>query len=109
MAKVYITQETNKDFSHAEQFGEIEFLSYDRADDFHSVSNSINNEKLLAHLAHKLRRFNQDEDYLVITGSPYVSAAVFWILGRMQIRRLNLLRWDNREFKYTPLKLQWRD
>ncbi len=108
MSKVYVVQETNLDYSEAEAFGDLVFLSIDRRDDFNSVANSEHNERMLSHLAHGLRNFNEDEDWFVITGSPYISAAVFWLFGQRRARKLRLLRWDNREFRYLPIPLQLR-
>ena len=105
MAKVYVIQETNHQFSLAESFGELVFLSVDRRDDFHNISKSEHNERLIAHLRYGLREFDQEVDFVVPVGSPYMQAAVFWILGDKGVRRLNLLRWDNRDRVYIPLQL----
>lgn len=103
MSKVYVVQETNYNFSKAEEFGQIQFLSVYRDDDFHNIVNSQHNERLLSHLRHELREFDEEQDYLIITGSPYITAAVFWLLGHKGVKRLNILRWDNRDFVYIPL------
>lgn len=103
MAKVYVTQETDKDFTLAEQFGAVSFLTVDRRDDFNNVHPSEHNDRMISHLRHQLRQFDEMEDWIVITGSPYISAAVFAILGQMRVRRLRILRWDNRDFRYLPL------
>lgn len=105
MSKVYITQESRFDFRGAEEYGEIVFLSQDRRDDFYNIANSGHNKRLLAHLAFGLREFDQDNDWLVLAGSPYVSMAVFWLLGRKGVSRVNILRWDNRDLMYIPLTL----
>lgn len=104
--RVYVVQETNYNFSKAEEFGQIKFLSVYKNDDFHNITNSQHNDRMLSHLRHELRQFDQDSDYIIITGSPYITAAVFWILGRMGMDRLNILRWDNRDFVYIPLTLK---
>lgn len=104
--RVFVTQETAYDFSKAEQFGDVVFLSVDRKDDFHNIVNSGHNRRLLAHLRQTLRDYDEENDHLIIAGSPYVSAAVFWLLGRRGVKRINLLRWDNRDRIYMPLPLQ---
>ena len=106
MAKVYVIQENNLDFSAAEDHGSIVFLSVDRRDDFHNVANSEHNRSLMAQLRRQLRNYDVQEDWLVITGSPYVCAAVFALLGSMGYKRLRILRWDNRDLRYLPLTLQ---
>ena len=108
MSKVFVTQESNLDYSKAEEFGQVAFLSVDRKDDLHNVANSEHNSRMLSHLAHGLRDFNEDEDWLVITGSPYINAAVFWLLGLAGCKKLRLLRWDNRDMLYRPLPLSAR-
>jgi hypothetical protein len=102
MAKVYVTQETDKDFTKAEQFGAVVFLSVDRRDDFNNVHPSEHNERLVSHIKHGLRDFDPEFDWLVPTGSPYISAVVFALLGK-SVSRLRILRWDNRDFMYRPL------
>jgi len=107
MANVYVTQETPLDFSKAEEYGELVFLSVNRSDDFHNIVNSEHNKRLMAHLAHGLKEFNEEEDFIVVTGSPYVRAAVMWILGRKQVRKVKFLRWDNQQNTYIPLTLTY--
>ena len=103
--KVYVTQETSHDFRKAEEFGEIVFLSVDNRDDFRTLSKSEHNERLLRHLRRGLREFS-DDDFLILTGSPYVRAAVLWILGHKKVRKINFLRWDNRDYVYIPFTMQ---
>lgn len=104
-SKVYVVQETSHDFAAAEEFGDLVFLSDGRRDDFHNVKNSQHNERLVAHLRQNLRDFRPD-DYLVLIGSPYVQAAVMAILGLMGCHTINLLRWDNRDYRYIPLTIK---
>lgn len=103
--KVYVTYESSHDFSGAEAFGEVHFLT---KDDLNNTRNSLHNEALLSDLAFKLKKFNPDEDYIVIAGSPYVAAAVFMILGFRGIKSVKLLRWDSRDRKYIPLYMEFR-
>lgn len=105
MTKVYVTQETNHDFTKAEQYGEVVFLT---RDDLNNIKSSLQNDKVLADIKTKLRGFNPDEDWLVITGSPYISAAVFLILGHLKVYAPKILRWDNRDFRYVPMQIELR-
>ena len=107
MSKVYVVQETNHDFSDAETFGSLVFLSVDKQDDFHNIRNSEHNTRLISHLRRGLADFDADRDFIILAGSPYVSAAVFWILGRGSVRFINVLRWDNRDRRYVPLPMQF--
>lgn len=106
MAKVFVLQETEHDFAKAEAFGDVVFLSTARRDDFINIVNSDHNRNLMMHLRAGLRDYDEEADFLVITGSPYVTAAVFAILGRKGFRTLRFLRWDNRDMVYRPLELQ---
>lgn len=106
MAKVYVIAENKLDFRPAEGFGQVEFLTVDRQDDFNNVNDGGNNRRLMAHLRQHLRDFDEERDWIVITGSPYVTAAVFWILGSRGVKVLRFLRWDNRDLLYIPLTLK---
>ena len=100
MAKVYVTQETNHDFVPAQQWGEVEFLTKEEVS---PILHSLKNEALIDELLHKLLKYDPDEDYIVIAGSPYVAALVFYLLGRKGVRQVRMLRWSNRDKLYGPL------
>lgn len=100
---VWVTQETNVDFSEAERYGEVRFLT---ADDFNNTRASIKNQHLLMALRHQLKDFDPENDWVVITGSPIVSCAVFMILGWMRHPLVRILRWDNRDLLYRPHYLE---
>lgn len=105
MGKVFVTQESSYNFSKAERFGEIIFLA---RDDLHNTQASMHNGQVIQEISHKLKDFDEFEDWLVIAGSPYIAAVVFLILGRRGIKNLNLLRWDNRDYTYIPMRLVLR-
>lgn len=103
MSIVYVTQETDYDFSRAEAYGEVVFLT---RDDLNNLKGSLQNEVVISQLAAKLSKFNEQDDWMVITGSPYIAAAVFLILGKRNVRTVRVLRWDNRDHRYIPLYLE---
>jgi len=105
MPRVFITQETNLDFTPAERYGVVEFLT---RDDLNNIKGSLHNEKLVADISRRLRDFDDKEDYVVIAGSPYVSALVFMLLARKGVRSVRLLRWNNRDFDYIPMYLDMK-
>lgn len=105
MARVFVTQETRYDFTRAEEFGEVVFLSVGGNDDFHNAYPSGHNDRMVGHLRRQLRDFDPNDDWVVITGSPYITAVVFMLLGRMGLSRIRILRWDNRDYRYLPLVL----
>lgn len=102
MAKVFVTQETSHDFTAAEEYGEVEFIT---KDELNNVKNSLVNVGIAVEVNHKLKQFNELEDWIVITGSPYVSALVFMALGNKGIKSVKCLRWDNRDNVYRPIQL----
>jgi len=104
-SRVYVTQEANLNFTPAEKYGEVTFLT---RDDLVNTKGSLHNEEVLASIAFKLKGYDPQQDWLVVAGSPYVSAAVFMILGRMGHRSIRILRWDNRDFVYVPMYLDLR-
>lgn len=99
-AKVYVTQETPHSFLEAEQFGEVCFVT---KDDLNNTKGSLHNASLLRAIKLVLRDFDPEKDYIVPTGSPYVSAAVFLILGLAGHKNIKVLRWNNRNETYIPL------
>jgi hypothetical protein len=108
-ARVYVTQETNADFSGAEAWGQVIFIT---AQDFHNSDSSIANRALVAEIRRTLASYDPDLDWLVIAGSPYVAAAVFATIGLKTptLTDLMVLRWDNRDRMYRPLRIpmqQW--
>ncbi len=102
--KVYVTQETNYDFTPAERFGDVVFLTHK---DLNNMRASIHNDKVVAEIKDKIKHYDPDEDWFVIAGSPYIAAVVFMLLGRKH-NAIRILRWDNRDFRYVPLHIELR-
>jgi hypothetical protein len=86
----------------AEKYGEIQFIT---AKDFSSVRNSLNNAAMLDEIRFVVNKIDADVDHLVIAGSPYVAAVVFYWLGKRGVQTLNMLRWSNRDLVYVPITL----
>lgn len=103
---VYVVTENHLDFIKAERFGEVRFLTLDRRDDFNNIGGSLNNRHLMASLRQLLADFREDKDFIILTGSQYVCAAVMLILGNKRLKKVKFLRWDNREMGYIPLTLE---
>lgn len=99
MAKVFITQKIKVDFQQVTQHGEPVFLSVGREDLWGDGQDS----ELIGRLELGLRDFDEDNDFIVLAGSPYVNATVMLILGRMHVRSVQFLRWDNSKLYYTRL------
>lgn len=106
MPRVIVTNETSHDFRPAAIYGEVEFLTHR---DLNNNRGSALNDELIREIGKKLIDFDPEEDFLVIAGSPYVSAATFLLLGYYGIRSLKVLRYDNRDRSYQPLYLELPD
>lgn len=104
MSKIFVTQETSYDFGPAESYGEIKFVTND---DMNNTKGSLHNADLLRQIRMALHGFNQDEDFMIIAGSPYVAAMVMMVLGRKGFSKIKFLRWSNRDRVYTPVTIEF--
>ena len=98
--KVWITQETAHDVRQAEQYGDVTFVTHL---DFLSLAKSGHNDALALTLRQTAARVAPD-DYIVMVGSPYVSA-LFCAMVYARLGHLKVLRWSNRDGVYYPLTL----
>lgn len=105
MPKVFVTQEASLDFTPAELYGEIKFLT---RNDLNNIKGSLHNEGIVQEISAKLDEFDPQEDWVVVAGSPYITALVFMLLGYKGHRSVKLLRWNNRDFIYMPMYLDLR-
>lgn len=101
--RVFVTQETNHDFTDAHGYGEVIFLTHE---DYNNISNGAKNADITRRVQRLMSDFDPSRDWLVVTGSPYVAGMAFMALGNNGVRSVNILRWDNRDFVYRPLFLK---
>ena len=104
MSIIWITQETPHNFTSAEEFGEVVFVTNR---DLHNHPNSLHNPEVLRQIQSKLTRFDPDNDFILPVGSPYISAMVFMMLGRAGVDKVRILRWSNRDKLYIPLYIHF--
>jgi len=102
MSRVFITHEGPLDYSKAQAFGDLHPIT---SRDLSNTPNSQINRELVAQIKNKLNRFDPDEDYLLISGSPYVSSICTWVLGQLGILNFKILRWSNQDRVYYPIQL----
>lgn len=102
MAKVFVTQEKGFDFTKAEAFGELVFMT---DLDFWNNKKSGHNARLVEKLVEKLALVDFENDSFILVGSDMVIAAVFMLVGRAGIRRVNILRWSSRDQIYEPAEI----
>ena len=110
--RVFVTQESSQlNYSHAEEFGEVVFLTRDEVS---PVPGSLVNTAICEELGRKLADFDFDNDFLAPSGSPVVSGLAFLALGRrielmhendVPPRKLCVLRWSNRDRVYQPISI----
>lgn len=99
MCKVFVTSENvGLDYSPAEGWGELQFITNK---DFTAMGElSPSNADLVREIRKQLLKFNAEEDLVIVSGSPLVSAVVFMMLGKMGVKRISVLRWSNRDHVY---------
>ena len=103
MNRVFITQEMPQlNYTAAEEYGSIEFLT---RNDWSPIAASLNNEQLLRDIRSKLADYNPEHDHVVVSGSPVVAAVVFMVLARIT-RRVSVLKYSNRDQRYTKLTIE---
>jgi len=101
-SRVFVTQENPKlDYSAAEDYGDLVFLT---KDDIVPVKNSLHNNSVIQQLKVGIDGLDPVNDFIVITGSPLVSAIVFMLIGRRH-RQVNVLKWSNRDGIYQNVSV----
>src|SRR5688572_17034997 len=99
--RVFVTQEQQLNYTNAESFGEVVFLTREEVS---PIPGSLTNTEIMAEMTRKLADFDFDCDFIAPSGSPVVSGMAFLILGsmadregRQACRKLCVLRWSNRD------------
>lgn len=106
-SKVFVTQEVRAgkiDYAPAHRFGDLKFITLM---DFSSEEESIGNKVLVDEIRSRTKDFDAERDFIVITGSPLVAAAVFMVL-RERFFSIRVLRWSNisRTYSVVTINLQ---
>lgn len=102
MATVFITQEvTTANYDDVERFGEPLFLS---ASEVSNVPDSLHNQKLVGIIRDRFSSYDPKVDFIAPSGSPIISGLVFAI-AREKGETFNVLKWNNRDRKYTPIRI----
>jgi len=101
--RIFVTQERDLDFTPAEKFGELVFMT---SNDFWNIKKSKHNEQLIDELNKHVKTFDQNHDYFLLAGSQLVTAAVFLLLGKYGYNRVPVLRWSNRDRMYEPVEIE---
>lgn len=98
--KVWIIQDTNNDFSAAEEFGEVEFIT---RFDLSAIPASRNNSCIASDIRKFLSSYIPMVDYILPSGNPMLCATIAMSLPSGEH---NFLKWDGRRSLYIPYKLR---
>ena len=101
MNKVYIVQDTGKNFLPAADFGEIEILLPK------SKNNNEDYPQILEYLGTRLADIDES-DYLILTGDPIVMGLATWV-AMSYLGALNLLKWNHTKYKYEEVTINDRE
>lgn len=102
MPKVFVTQEvTTANYSDIERFGEPVFLS---ASEVSNVPDSLHNQKLVGLIRERFAEYDPALDFIAPSGSPIIAGLVF-ALARERGDTFNVLKWNNRDRIYTPIRI----
>lgn len=97
--KVFVIQEGNNDYSPAEEFGEVHFIT---TGDLRNIEGSKQNSQVMTDLWRFKASYITGKDYIVPVGNPVLIALVAMILGPGSHK---FLKWDGRRAAYIPFTL----
>ncbi len=98
-SKVWVVQEGRNDYSSAEEYGDVQFIT---RSDLSKVEDSQQNIDLFFDIRRFLRDYVPGTDYVLPAGNPMVVALVTLSLEK---GKHNLLKWDGRRAIYIPYEL----
>ena len=91
-------KDTRRDYSAADRFGEHKVI-------FSNPSPNFLPQNAIDHARRALSKM-KEHDYIVPSGDPTLSIIVAQAAAEMY-GYVNILRWDNRTFEYTPMLLDF--
>lgn len=97
--KVWVIQEGKNDYSSAEEFGEVNFVT---KNDLTKFKDSQQNAEVRIDLRKFLTNYIAGIDYIIPAGNPMVVALITMALHDTGH---NFLKWDGRNAKYIPFNL----
>lgn len=90
---VYITNYAGHDFSAAEKYGKLEYVTKGNI-------NIYRVDRDLYNLSENLKKFNEEKDYLLLSGTILVSAMAISVLLTRGVKKLNVLVYDAKGLDY---------
>jgi hypothetical protein len=98
-SRVYVVQELQHDYSKAEQFGELIFLS-SREITPTAMGVSPANRAIIDDIKRNLHDYMPGKDYLLLAGSPIAIAWTIYLAFQRGKQHL-ALKWDNQGREYV--------
>ena len=99
MNKVWVIQEGKNDYSSAENYGEVNFVT---RSDYRTTKGSQQNATVISDIARFRTDYIAGMDYIILAGNPIVTALVVMSLVDGNHR---FLKWDGRRSEYIPFTL----
>ena len=99
VAIVWVVQEGRNDYSSAEEFGEVRFIT---ELDYNSLRISQQNTLVAADIRKFRTQYIPEVDFIIPAGNPIVVALVTMTLGNGKHK---FLKWDGRRAAYIPFIL----
>lgn len=96
---VWVTQECNNDYSAAEKYGEVRFITRSELRPF---SDSKQTGNVFRDILKFKSQYVPSVDYIVLSGNPMINAVLCMSLDG---KNHNFLKWNNRSVGYTPFVL----
>jgi len=98
---VWITQENNKNYSQAKNYGEPTFVT---SFEYSSIANSKINTVIKKDIDTMANKFNPETDHLLFTGDPVIIALCVHALLAIH-GSINVLKWANQDKIYNSINL----
>ena len=99
MGKVYVVQQSpKKDISDAKRYGDIVYLL-----ETPNRQAALDPHKFVSSISSRLVDYNPTEDYILPIGDPIAIGVVTAIAAEFGHSKVNLLYWDRRIEKYSPV------
>lgn len=107
-SRVFVVQEGAHDYSAAEEFGELQFLSSAEITST-DIQVSERNRGIIDEMRRRLRAsYIPGNDYVLLTGSPVAIAWVVMLLATFDAPFHRVLKWDAQQRAYLPYNI-YRD
>jgi hypothetical protein len=90
---VYVVNKGGHDVTLAERFGDLEFLTEDKV-------NIFSTDRLIAEIKEKLKSFNPETDYLLLSGAILINILAIRILLNNGYKSINVLIYNFQAKKY---------